>query len=130
MHITKEDIGSEVWSITHGWGTIISVEENYVALNPFEAVVVEFGSCGMCDSFSVEGFSLKEDITPFLFGDKVAIVAPPRPKKKVKREVCGWVNIEEGGFVLPELHESREKAQFYGKAKIIACIELKGFYEV
>lgn len=84
-------VGDAVWSVVYGWGKVVSID-----LMPDFPVLVKF------DSQLNSGFSYRRDGRyaadqfPTLFWDEVPIVAPPRPKRKVKKVLEGWVNLFRG----------------------------------
>ena len=80
-------VGDKVWSVQEGWGEISQVD-----LGCEWPVMVEFQK-GRQRTYAFDGREYPDHQHPTLFWDEVKIDPPPRPKRKVKRVLEGWVNI-------------------------------------
>jgi hypothetical protein len=81
-------VGDKVWDFLFGWGFVIGVDfgdEEY-------PISVEFNDKEQNIWYSYSGVRIGTGV-PTLFWDEVKFVAPPKPKRKVKKELEGWLNI-------------------------------------
>lgn len=116
-------VGDRVWSITQGWGKITSINNtpNYPILAFFPSGAA---------TFTIEGKYYEKHQYPILFWDEIPITPPPRPKRKVKKEISRWANVYTN--YCSSLYNSEKAAnagQNWNESRI-ACVELKGTYEV
>lgn len=96
---SKARVGDRVYSMKHGWGTIVAIKNNVdhpikVHLDDEDRVPV---SC------TFEGKHYSMDESPTFFWSKPEISDPPAPKRMVKRKVEGWVNLYRDGQVSYQL---------------------------
>jgi hypothetical protein len=84
-------VGDRVWTVEWGWGTII--ETHYAKNYP---VKVKFDRTSNDGSFTSDGRWRDDAVAPSLFWNEVKIIPPPRPKRKVKRVVEGWMCLYNG----------------------------------
>lgn len=91
-------VGDRVWSVGNGWGTVrrITRDEKF----PIK-VAFDNGDTG---SFILDGKEFVDNSYPTLFWDEVKITPPPRPKRKEKRVIEGYLNI------YPTIYTSKEQA--------------------
>ncbi len=131
METTFENIkiGDKVWSLFHGWGRVIE-------FSAFKQLGIEFGEeRNYFLWFEVSG-TLKGSVyhRQVLFWDEIQIVAPPRPKRKVKKQLEIWANIYPGEEWSPHwyVYSSKENADLFQKSdkSRIDCIQIIGEYEV
>ena len=80
-------VGDKVWSVQEGWGEI-----SQIAPTSAWPVRVEFPNKNS-NSYTFDGKEYECHDLPTLFWDEVKIDPPPRPKRKGKRVLEGWVNI-------------------------------------
>ena len=120
-------VGERLWHIRRGWGTISAIcidgvevvmdaEEPYVSLD-YNMPFVSF-----------DGRENKSDLTPSWFWNEVKIIAPERPKRKVKKEVAGWINVYPTGEIF-RIYHNREDARENGGSDY-PTVKLTGEYEV
>ena len=99
--------GDRVWSLQWGWGMVRKIgssRENY-------PIDVLFDQRGNNEAFTTAGFWRADNLFPSLFWDEIQIVAPPKPKRKVKKVIEGWGNVYPAGDgVVVSLHASQQKA--------------------
>ena len=119
-------VGERLWHIRRGWGTISAIctdgvevvmdaEEPYVSLDynmPF---------------VSLDGKENKSDLTPSWFWDKVNLIAPERPKRKVKKAVERWVKRYSWG--IGEVVYNSEDSVPQNEPNL-GAVKLTGEYEV
>ena len=67
-----------------------------------------------------------------LFWDEILFVAPPRPKRMVKKTLEGWVNVYPDDSPLKRFHFVKDRPHADGLAEQtrIACVHVTGEYEV
>lgn len=70
-NINKWYVGQKVWSLTNGWGTVISVDDNY--FNGMCPIEVKFRE-NVILNYTKEGKDYPSDIFPELYPYKVRIV--------------------------------------------------------
>lgn len=125
-------VGDRVWDYLYGWGEIIDV-------NPSNDYPIRAEFKGHTASYTLSGFFSRDYMNPSLFHDEVKITPPPRPKRKVKKPISVWMNIyPDGDRRTPNenvdssftVWRSYEKAAMVAEYSHIACVELKGEYEV
>ncbi len=85
-------VGDRVWSITNGWGTILYFGEK---LNWFAVWFDKKPSRDGETQYYLDGRRSVDDIRPTLFWSEVSFNIPPKPKKKVKKTIDGWIGITE-----------------------------------
>ena len=120
METTLENArpGDRVWSMRHGWGVVEVVNDTDYP------ITVKFDFC--YKTFTFQGLEYEEDLIQVLFWDEVKIVAPPRPKRKVKT-VVAWANIYDANEVI---YDTKFNADSKAGQDRIACVKLVGEYEV
>ena len=84
------------------------------------------------DSGAIETFKFSGEFRPYntnrtLFWAPVEIIAPPRPKRKVKKVIEYYANIYPTGG--PLFHPTKAVADKNRRAERIACVKLTGEYE-
>lgn len=86
-------VGDRVWSTIGGWGTVERIDNGgfYPVVAKHDA---PFPVANELCSFTISGKAWAYG-PQCLFWDEVKIVPPPRPKRKVKKVVEGWVNLFE-----------------------------------
>jgi hypothetical protein len=113
--------GDRVWSVEHGWGEIIQIlPHKDCKLN---VLVGEDRIVAITE----DGKNSPQERAQRWFWDEVKIEAPPRPKRKVKRTIEGWVNIYPYPSGRSILYDSKEEAD-RGAVNRIACVKLTGEY--
>jgi hypothetical protein len=116
MNITKDDVGMTVWHIIYGEGEIIS------CLN--SEVVIRFKD-GYEGWYKPNGKHSDKDLFPSLYWSKPEIIAPPKPKRKEKREIVLWGIPRDDGTVATYGNENF--ARLNGNLPVV---KLTGEYEV
>lgn len=105
-------VGDRVWDLLKGWGEVASLSvEPVTSFNEGKRrVYIDFISDEDC-WYSQEGNSQEgiSDKRRTLFWDEVIINPPPKPKKRVKKVVEGWINVY-GKSSISELYELKENA--------------------
>lgn len=99
-------VGDRVWSSRTGWTKIVSVNEGFNY--PIETEEI--------NSYTHGGLYKITDMLPTLFWDEVKIIPPPKPKKKVKKFISGWLSLFEGtngNLILGDKLYEREHQQGY-----------------
>lgn len=81
-------VGDRVWDFDDGWGTL---SRSMLTSHPSYPLEVRF-STNKIGIYTISGISFGGE-KQTLFWDEVKFEAPPRPKRKVKKVVVGWVNI-------------------------------------
>lgn len=122
MNITKDDIGMKVWDIHYGNGRIVSVD------NGDRPVTIDYQGISSCVCYCVDGRRFPDDIQPTLYWSKPEIIAPPKPKRKVKKEIVKYALIDDAG--LTTFHSSELKAMEYMEDRPGIIVKLTGEYEV
>lgn len=93
------------------------------------AVRVRFENQYSTIRFSVQGIIPEMGTSnQELFWSKPNIVAPEQPKTKGKKVLTGWVNVYRD--VSAAIFSSRKEADAWAHTNRIACVEVKGEYEV
>lgn len=92
-------VGDRVWSLLNGWGVIIDIA-------PECAYPLRVKFKDDSQYFNLEGKTWDIHYSPTLFWDEVKIEAPPRPKRKVKKVIKGWMNIYPNTI----LHDTKDSA--------------------
>ena len=83
-------VGDRVWSVANGPGKIHSIDNQ---------MTYPLGLCfdnGNIDRIAKCGRSRLSDQSPATFHSKIHFDIPPRPKRKVKKEVEFWINFYSG----------------------------------
>lgn len=96
-------VGDRVWDLRHGWGTVNSRQDN--APCPLSV----WFDAGNCLGFSFDGHSYSQKRT--LFWDEIKFEAPPRPARKIKKVVEGWVNVYADKSIGVILHRTIDHAR-------------------
>lgn len=109
-------VGDRVWSQRHGWGFIARRDNDLTY-----PLVCKFGD-EKC-TYSLEGKYVTHDKFPSLFWDEIPIVAPPKPKRMVKK--TGWVNFYGVSHPCNNVHRTREDADRERADGRIACIRIE-----
>ena len=120
----KAKVGDVIWSERHGQCKIIKIRDD--DLYPIILSPPEGGdgvSCTVC------GREMHGDVKPSYFWSEPKYEIPPRPKRMVKKQLTGWVNIYPSGPG-SMIYPSREEADMCAGSRRIACAELTGPYEV
>jgi hypothetical protein len=81
-------VGDKVYSLRYGEG-IIEGFYPYDTVRPFRVMFTKGG----CVAYGIDGRLSKLDITPDLYWAKPEIIAPPMPKRKVKKSIELFLNI-------------------------------------
>lgn len=128
MKFTKDDVGMKVYSLKYGEGRIRSFFSGRIY--PLE---VQF-TFDYVEYFDIMGRLFLRDITQDLYYAKPEIIAPRRPKKKVKRIIVRFVNIFTDNRTSLG-YKTLEEADFQAKKlgildERIDCIKLTERYEV
>jgi hypothetical protein len=119
----KAQVGDKVWSVEYGWGKIVDINNSLRY-----PITVEFNDFASLKLFSFHG-SYEDHQT--LFWDEIPIVAPPRPKRMVRKAVEFWLNIYPENPYRYIVFPTREEADLNGNIwRRIACVNLTGEYEV
>jgi hypothetical protein len=84
---SEAKVGDRVWNIGLGWGTINNIIKTHTTDYPI-AILFD---CGEEEEFTKDGRFWLRHKHPTLFWDEVKIIPPPRPKRKVKKVVEGWI---------------------------------------
>ncbi len=108
-------VGDKVWANHLGWTEVTELVE--------DEFQVEEG-----DWFCFDGKINKADHFPAAFWDIPNIIAPPAPKRKVKKIIKGWINIYKSGKVY--FYKSKILADDSQSGNRIACIHINEEYEV
>lgn len=100
-------VGDRVWSIAYGWGVVKKTDYPYLEFK----ILVGFQKEISC-SYTIDGIGGHGEFRT-LFWDEVKIEPPPRPKRKVKKELKvmlyaseddlrrGWIISSSCGFKSP-----------------------------
>lgn len=113
--------GDKVWSFTGGWCNI--VDTDYSQAYPI--------STNHGHSYTLDGMILTTHWNPSLFWDEIKFEIPPRPKRKVKKVLHGWMNIYPPDTTRQGvLHSSQKLADLAAWPDRISCIEINQEYEV
>jgi hypothetical protein len=102
--------GDRVWSVRRGWGSVKAIHEGGYS------IIVKFENCPELGSYGYDGMEFHHDVFPTLFWDEVKIVPPPKPKRKVKKVIEGYMQFTEnranGGaaFWVSNLFETEDGA--------------------
>lgn len=82
-------VGNRVWSLTNGWGTVISA---YDSSSCFPIHVQFDGDDGDSDSYMACGKLYEDDLNPTLFWDEIKLDIPKKPlfKLEVDAKVLVW----------------------------------------
>jgi hypothetical protein len=79
-------VGDRIWNVVQGWGEVIQIDND-----PIYPLGIQFEN-GITEKFTLDGKGNRRDKYPCLYWDEIQITPPPKPKRKVKRTVEGWVN--------------------------------------
>lgn len=123
MNITKDDVRKRVWSFLHGWGTIQRLYYNE------KEIQIRFDTRGLRFDYFSDGRFINAN-SQVLFWDEIKFEIPPKPKNKIKKQISAWANIYSNKNSPLSLFETRAIADRWGGIARIACVELKGEYEV
>lgn len=120
-------VGDKVYSLIGGFGEITE-RTIYLGISRLH---IEFPY--RKDEYDLDG-CLGGAYDQVLFWDKPEIIAPPKPKRKEKRTIEGWVNVYEDGAT--RYYQTLEEAQNGIRERMnecvrkIACVRVTGEYEV
>lgn len=115
-------VGDRVWDFIYGWGKILP--ENKRINRELYPIYVQFDS-GVCDAYSYDGVNGLGKRT--LFWDEIHFEIPPRPKRKVKKVIEGWVDVS----ILAEiLHKTKEDARYHSGISTREPLYIHHEYEV
>lgn len=89
-------------------------------------MTVTFDSYRVND-YTKYGFNIEDDVVAELYWSKPEIIAPPRPKTKVKKVVEAWANVYPDYLGICH-YITKEKADQEANFKRIACVKLTGVY--
>lgn len=96
--------GDKVWTPLFGWGVVSDVGESYA----YQILVTSIDGTNQA-RFRYDG-SFCRDNSQCLFWDEIPMTPPPRPKRKVKKVVEGWLNIFGPGQTECYLHPTKPGA--------------------
>jgi hypothetical protein len=116
---TAARIGDNVWEYPTGWTKIDDTD--HCDIYPIKTV--------RGTTYTINGFHRERDIMPSLFWDEIRFEIPPRPKRKVKKVLHGWVNIYLGWEIMGLFYLSKESADNAASPNRMACIEINQEYE-
>ena len=96
-------VGDRVWSSRFGYGVVETVTSTPIGLHPNSDTKMGIKFDNQWAWYLIDGKQNGHDAFPTLFWDEVKITPPPKPKRKVKKVVEGWVNLygESPDFKLP-----------------------------
>lgn len=122
-------IGDRVWSILHGWGVIkdVIVDDSDENTYPLE---VAFDHKGSNRSYTYDGKHYNHEVSPTLFWQEFDLPKFERPKRKVQKQIDGWVNLYDGDIVGYKFYRSRTDADNNAREDRIDCVYLSGSYTV
>ena len=105
-------VGDRVYCLKNGWGSIISSGAGRI-----HPLYVEFDG-GDCDNYTLNGEQNIEDRRPTLYWGEPQIIAPPKPKRLVKKTVTRYLNIFNNEAFGGILHSTAEEAEKHGIGSI------------
>lgn len=124
MKITKEDVGRRVWSFTLGWGIIIEVK----SLDLEYPIKIHFDLGRIVHLYTEDGKHYEGE-RQTLFWDEIKFKEPPKPKRKVKKQIEYWANIYADGR--RNIHNSENEAKNNSCfIEDVIRVKLTGEYEV
>ena len=121
-------VGDRVWSDRWGWGQVTEIR----SINSTEyPILVEFNVNGrhQFNTYTFSGRDYIHHIHPSLFWDEIAIISPPKPKRRVKKVLEGWVNMyihSRGEW----MWDTEEEAIENKSAGYATTVKMVGEYEV
>lgn len=92
-------VGDKCWTIQLGDAEIMEI-------NTGDAYPLSIGNVKKTFDYDLDGKLWKDDKVPSAFWSTPNIIPPPRPKRKVKKVIEGWINIYPGDV----MYSSKEKA--------------------
>ena len=115
--------GDRVYSLICGWTIVTEVDLNraYPITTPLKS--------GLSINYTLDGrYYLGDDVPQSLFWD----VPQPRPKRLVKKQLEGWVNVYKRGneVYYSSIYDTEAAAYDAADTDLIACVKLTGEYEV
>lgn len=128
--LDKVQPGDWVFTIHSGWEQVKEVR--------ILRGEVWIGCNGCVSAYTRSGKSSEADVYPSAWPEnhpEIPHWAPPRPKRKVRKQVEKYVSVyanEETGeeFVGVSLYDSQEEAMDHPTLTVITCVKLKGEYEI
>lgn len=96
-------VGDRVWDSGFGWGAVNGRQDNA----PYPLAV--WFNDGRCLGYLFNGHS-KWNTFRTLFWDEVKFEAPPRPKRKIKKVIEGWVFVYDDNSISCTLYPTLEYA--------------------
>jgi len=119
-------VGDRVYSIICGWTIVTEVDLN-------RAYPITIAKSGLSINYTLDGrYYLDDDAPQSLFWDAPQFTSPPRPKRLVKKQLEGWVNVYKRGneVYYSSIYNTEYDAAEAADTDLIACVKLSGEYEV
>jgi hypothetical protein len=116
---SKAKVGDKIWTIQGGDVLIQRIDKR-----PGEVYTITTSSE---DVYNNEGYFLGSDKFPSAFWSNPHIVIPSPPKRKVKKVLCGWVNVNglgEPGVRFGSIYKTKEDLMYCEVCKGYECIEI------
>lgn len=98
-------VGDRVWSMVSKWGHIESIDGDFIKVRYDAGGYDEYTPEGCYPGYYQRGIPF-----PILYWDEVKITPPPRPKRKVKKSMVGYVNYYSDGLLGCSIYSTREVA--------------------
>lgn len=120
-------VGDRVYSIICGWTIVTEVDLNRVY--PITTAL----KSGLSITYTLDGRYYLDDNAPqSLFWDVPQFTLPPRPKRLVKKQLEGWVNVYKGDneVYYSSIYNTEADAYDVADTDLIACVKITGEYEV
>lgn len=119
-------VGDRVYSIICGWTIVTEVDLN-------RSYPITAAKSGLSINYTLDGrYYLDDDAPQSLFWDVPQFTPPPRPKRLVKKQLEGWVNVYKGGneVYYSAIYNTEADAYDAADTDLIACVKITGEYEV
>jgi hypothetical protein len=120
-------VGDRVYSFICGWTIVTEVD-----LNRTYSITTALKS-GLSVNYTLDGrYYHGDDVPQSLFWDEPQFTPPPRPKRLVKKQLEGWVNVYKRGneVYYSSIYDTEADAHDAADTDLIACVKLTGEYEV